>query len=94
MYVGLAVTLLVVAPLVGVLMDRLVFRWLRSASETAKLVSVLGLYVAIPQITFLWFGTIAKSNANGVVPDGSTQYDLFDNIAFGATTSRSSRSAF
>jgi branched-chain amino acid transport system permease protein len=82
MYVGLAVTLFIVAPLVGVLMDRLVFRWLRSASETAKLVSVLGLYVAIPQITFLWFGTIAKSNANGVVPDGTTQYDLFDNISF------------
>ena len=82
MYVGLAVTLFIVAPLVGVLMDRLVFRWLRSASETAKLVSVLGLYVAIPQITFLWFGAIARSNANGVVPDGTTQYDLFDNISF------------
>lgn len=82
MYVGLAMTLLVVAPLLGVLMDRLVFRWLRTASETAKLVSVLGLYVAIPQITFLWFGTIAKSNAEGIVPDGKTQYDIFDNISF------------
>jgi branched-subunit amino acid ABC-type transport system permease component len=82
MYLGLFVTIFVVAPLLGVLMDRLVFRWLRSASETAKLVSVLGLYVAIPQITFLWFGTIAKSNADGIVPNGTTQYDLFDNISF------------
>jgi branched-subunit amino acid ABC-type transport system permease component len=80
MFVALAFTLLVVAPLVGVILDRFLFRYLRTAGETAKLVSVLGLYVAIPQMLFLWFGQLAKSNAEGIVPDGSVRYELTDDV--------------
>ena len=61
----------IVSPLVGVVLDRALFRFLRSASETAKLVSVLGLFVALPQMIFLWFGLNAKSNGVGIVPNGT-----------------------
>ena len=40
----------VVSPLVGLILDRFVFRWLRGASPIGKLVSSLGLLVALPQI--------------------------------------------
>jgi len=80
MYVGLFVAVIVVSPLVGLLLDRLLFRFLRNASEAARLVSVLGLYVAIPQLIFLWFGTNAHSNAEGIVPGGSVTYKLMDGV--------------
>ena len=46
----------IVAPLTGLILDRLLFRHLRTASSTARLVTVLGLLVAIPQAVDLWFG--------------------------------------
>ena len=64
----------IVAPLTGLVFDRVLFRFLRTASETAKLVSVLGLFVAVPQIVYLWFGVNAKSNAVGILPNGGVTY--------------------
>ena len=47
---------LIVSPLVGLLIDRFVFRFLRGASPIGKLVSSLGLLVALPQIVLIWLG--------------------------------------
>jgi branched-subunit amino acid ABC-type transport system permease component len=47
---------LIVAPLLGLLLDRALFRYLRTAPTISKLVVSLGLLVAIPEITRLWFG--------------------------------------
>lgn len=77
---ALVMSVLVVSPLVGVILDRALFRFLRTASETAKLVSVLGLFVAVPQMIFLWFGQNPKSNAIGIVPDGSVTYKLMKDV--------------
>ncbi len=80
MYLALVWSVLIVAPLTGLLFDRLLFRFLRSASETAKLVSVLGLFVAVPQIVYLWFGFQSKSGAVGIVPHGDVAYSPIHNV--------------
>ena len=50
------VAVIVVAPLLGLVLDRFLFRHLRTAPTVAKLVVSLGLLVAIPEIVDLWFG--------------------------------------
>jgi branched-chain amino acid transport system permease protein len=51
------VAVVVVAPVIGFILDRFLFRHLRTAPAVAKLVVSLGLLVAIPQIVQLWFGS-------------------------------------
>jgi branched-chain amino acid transport system permease protein len=48
---GLIVAVLIVSPLVGLLLDRILFRAMRTSGWQVKLVSVLGLFVALPEIT-------------------------------------------
>jgi branched-chain amino acid transport system permease protein len=71
---ALLLAVVVVAPLTGLILDRLLFRYLRNASSTARLVTVLGLLVAVPQAVDLWFGS-ANSTATGIVPDGLKVYN-------------------
>lgn len=71
---ALLLAVVIVAPLTGLILDRVLFRFLRNASSTARLVTVLGLLVAIPQAVDLWFGS-ANSAASGVVPDGLKVYN-------------------
>src|SRR5581483_10173668 len=49
------VSVVIFAPLLGLILERLIFRYLRNASTVAKLVTTLGLFVAIPQIVTLDF---------------------------------------
>ena len=79
-WAALIVSVGITAPIVGFVLDRGLFRFLRTASETARLVSVLGLFVALPQIIFLWFGQNAKSNGSGIVPNGSVSYSPIHNV--------------
>lgn len=51
------IAVVVVAPLLGLVLDRFLFRYLRTASTVSKLVVTLGLLVAIPEIVDLWFGS-------------------------------------
>jgi branched-subunit amino acid ABC-type transport system permease component len=46
----------IVGPLSGLILDRALFRYLRTAPAVAKLVVSLGLLVAIPELVKLWFG--------------------------------------
>src|SRR5436190_15466482 len=71
---------LVVAPLLGLLLDRALFRNLRTASGVAKLVTVLGLLVAIPQILKLWFGQNPQYGTQGIVPHGDHAYNPFGTV--------------
>ncbi len=50
------VAVLVVSPLVGLLLDRSLFRYMRTASWVVKLVTALGLLVAMPEIVRALFG--------------------------------------
>jgi branched-chain amino acid transport system permease protein len=64
---GFVLAVVVVGPLLGLLLDRLLYRHLRTAPPVAKLVVSLGLLVALPQIVKLWFGQQAAFNPPGLV---------------------------
>ncbi len=51
------IAVLVIGPLVGVLLDRLLFRRIRTASPLVKLVPSLGLLVALPQLAIIIAGS-------------------------------------
>jgi branched-chain amino acid transport system permease protein len=68
---------LVVSPFVGFLLDRLVFRWLRGVSPIGKLVSTLGLLVAVPQIVNLWLGNTQHFGIKGIWWDDNALYRFF-----------------
>ena len=71
------ISVLVVAPLIGLALDRFLFRHIPTASTTVKLVSSLGLLVAIPQTIPIIFGASAPlqhrfSLAQPATPSSST----------------------
>jgi branched-chain amino acid transport system permease protein len=68
------VAVLVVAPLVGLILDRFLFRHLRSAPEAARLVTSLGLLVAVPQIVLIWLGSAQTFGVVGIWSDDNALY--------------------
>src|SRR5580765_8595232 len=50
MWLCLVVSVFIVAPLFGLLLDRALFRYMRNSTWVVKLVSSLGLLVALPEI--------------------------------------------
>jgi branched-subunit amino acid ABC-type transport system permease component len=68
------VAVVVVAPLLGLVLDRFLFRHLRTAPTVAKLVVSLGLLVAIPEIVNLWFGV---GNAFGPPTIWPSQFAIY-----------------
>ena len=75
----------VIAPLIGLLLERLIFRYLRNSGAIEKLVVTIGLAVAIPALFDILasFKAIAGRTPVGVVNNGATVfYDPFDIYAF------------
>jgi len=64
------VSVVIVAPLVGLVLERFLFRYLRTAPTVAKLVTTLGLLVAGPELVKLWFGGDVKFGPPTVWPWG------------------------
>ncbi|MCU1464126.1 MAG: inner-rane translocator [Actinomycetia bacterium] len=77
------ISVIIVAPLIGAILDRFLFRHLRSAPSMARLITALGLLVAIPQIVLLKFNQTEATRPTGIVPGGDVPYHIF-----GATLSR------
>ncbi len=79
LWLSLVIAVGVLAPLLGLAMERLVFRHLRGASPVAKLVASLGLLVAIPEAftVLVDFDRESTFGAVGIVPDGRTVYEIF-----------------
>src|SRR5262249_6157698 len=76
---------LILAPLLGLALERLIFRHLRTTGAVAKLVVAIGLAVAIPYLfdVVASFTTIAGKTPVGIVPDGATVfYDPFGVYSF------------
>jgi branched-chain amino acid transport system permease protein len=71
---------LVIAPALGIFLDRVLFRHLRTAPAVARLVTVLGLLVAVPQILKLWFGQNPQYGPQGIVPNGDHAYNPFGTV--------------
>jgi branched-chain amino acid transport system permease protein len=68
-WAAFTLAVLVVGPAVGFVLDRALFRFMRTASVTVKLVSALGLLVGLPALVqALWFGTAAKLRPPAVGP--------------------------
>ncbi len=56
-WLGFVVAVFVVGPLVGLILDRALFRYMRTASWQVKLVTSLGLFLALPEmVRALFFG--------------------------------------
>lgn len=71
------IAVILVAPLLGVVLDRVLFRYLRSAPPMARLITALGLLVAIPQIVLLEFNQTDATRPTGIVPGGDVVYHVF-----------------
>ena len=54
------IAVLVIGPFVGVVLDRLLFRYTRTAPPLVKLVPALGLLIAIPSFAQMVFGTAPR----------------------------------
>jgi branched-subunit amino acid ABC-type transport system permease component len=52
----------IVGPAIGIILDRGLYRYQRTASSLAKLITSLGLLVAVPEIIQLIFGSGSKKN--------------------------------
>jgi branched-chain amino acid transport system permease protein len=81
---ALVLSVFVVAPLIGLLLERLIFRHLRTAPAVAKLVVTIGLTVALPNLFELVtsFQPVAGRTPEGIVPDGDVLYDVFNVYSF------------
>ena len=73
---ALILSVFVLAPLIGLLMERLIFRHLRTASAVSKLVVAIGLSVALPSLfeTLTGFAGVAGKTPVGLVPDGANVF--------------------
>jgi branched-chain amino acid transport system permease protein len=77
---SLVLSVFVLAPLIGLLLERLIFRHLRTSSAVAKLVVAIGLSVGLPALFELLadFSPVAGATPEGIVPEGSgVFYDPF-----------------
>ena len=79
-WAALAVSVFVLAPAVGLVLERLIFRHLRTASSVSKLVVAIGLSVALPELfnRAARFTAVSGRRITGIVPDGAgVYYDPF-----------------
>ncbi|MEQ8841861.1 MAG: ABC transporter permease [Acidimicrobiales bacterium] len=77
---ALILSVFVLAPAIGLVLERLIFRNLRTASAVSKLVVAIGLSVALPALFELVasYKPVAGRTPTGIVPDGaSVFYDPF-----------------
>ena len=75
----------ILAPLIGLVLERVIFRFLRGAGAIEKLVVTIGLAVAIPALfdVLASFGVLSGRTPVGVVNNGaSVFYDPFGSYAF------------
>src|SRR3954447_14421940 len=82
---AVVLSVFVMAPLIGLLLERLIFRPLRNVGAVPKLVVGIGLAVAIPNLFDLLanYKVIAGITPAGIVPDGANVfYDPFGVYAF------------
>jgi len=69
-----AVSVLLLAPLLGLLFDRLLFSRIARANVTAKIVSALGLFVGLPSLLAVVFGSATRYAPPSVLFNPATVY--------------------
>jgi branched-subunit amino acid ABC-type transport system permease component len=79
LWLSFVVAVLIVSPLVGLLLDRALFRYMRTASWQVKLVTALGLLLAMPEIVKAIFGPEPGQAPPSVAPlFGIDEFKVFD----------------
>ncbi|ABW12630.1 inner-membrane translocator [Parafrankia sp. EAN1pec] len=73
-------SILVMAPLLGVLLYGALFRFMRGSSMLVKIVSTIGLSVALPPISDLIFGTDTITSAPGLASLNDKPYHVFGTV--------------
>jgi branched-chain amino acid transport system permease protein len=71
------VSLVVVGPLLGAILHLAVFRFLRNRSTLIKIVSTIGVSVALPAVAVLAFGNDTISSAAGLAPSPVKFWSVF-----------------
>ena len=61
-WAAFVVSVLLLSPLFGLLLDRFLFRHIATTNTTAKIVSAVGLLIAIPQLLPILFGSTPRLN--------------------------------
>jgi len=82
---ALVLSVFLLAPALGLALEHLVFRHLRTSTALAKLVVTIGLSVALPSLfeLIVGFEPVAGTTPQGIVPGGATVfYDPFGVYAF------------
>jgi branched-chain amino acid transport system permease protein len=72
-----AVSLLVVAPVMGIVLYAVLFRFLRDKSTLTKVVATIGLSVALPPLVNMALGTETITSAPGLAPLDAKPLHLF-----------------
>jgi branched-chain amino acid transport system permease protein len=75
-WTAFVLAVLVAGPGLGVVLDRLLFRHIRTASVAVKLVTAIGLLVGIPSIVDFVFGTKQKLRPPSIAPNPDHVYRL------------------
>jgi branched-subunit amino acid ABC-type transport system permease component len=78
------VAVLIVAPLTGLLLDRLLFRFLRGKSWQVRLVTALGLLAGLPQVIQVVFGSNPYVNPPGIAPNPDWVWNLGNDVHMSA----------
>ena len=79
-WAAVLIAVAVIGPFVGVLLDRLLFRRIRTASPLVKLVPSLGLLVALPQVALLIAGSTPTIPPPAIVGDAQRVYLHFGSV--------------
>src|SRR5688572_19289785 len=82
---ALVLSVFVLAPTIGLVLERVIFSHLRTGSSVAKLVVAIGLSVALPALfdVLIGFEVVAGRTPTGIIADGaSVFYDPFGVYAF------------
>jgi branched-subunit amino acid ABC-type transport system permease component len=74
------VAVVIVAPLVGLLLDRLLFRFVRGSPWQVKLITALGLLVGLPEVVKLIFGREGVVNPPALVTNPEDVVHLGDQV--------------
>lgn len=80
-WAALVVAVAVLGPALGFALDRLLFRYTRTAPPLVKLVPALGLLIAIPSVTQMIFGTALRLSPPSVALNPNGVYFRVDSVA-------------
>jgi len=69
-------SVLVVGPLLGIALDRLLYRYMRASTTTVKLITAIGLSIGVPSIVDFFFGSSEKLNPPSIAPHAAHTYHL------------------